>query len=140
MPMETPTENNSQGAGTIVATTIYDAVKIAIFQHYCIALSAYMKCRERHVKDADSRIEPAFLASVAALYIDAEPKLEKYLTAEESKTLKALLRSSDKELTFSEIEKLFLTLRKFLELNGITKYEWKHPTPEEYTLGGMVRK
>ena len=140
MPMETPTENQSQGTGTIVATTIYDAVKIAIFQHYCIALTAYMKCRERQVKDADSRIEPAFLASVAALYIDAEPKLSKYMTAEETKSLDALLKGSCKELTFSEIEKLFLTLRKFLELNGITKYEWKHPSPEEYTLSGMIRK
>jgi hypothetical protein len=140
MAMETEASAGTQGGGTIVATTIYDAVKIAIFQHYCIALTAYMKCRERHVKDADSRIEPAFLASVAALYIDAEPKLEKYLTTAEAESLKALLRSSDKELAFSEIEKLFLTLRKFLELNGITKYEWKHPSPEEYTLGGMVRK
>jgi hypothetical protein len=140
--MEAPQEiPQGQGyAATPAATTIYDAVKIAIYQHYCIALGAYMRCRERQVKDADNRAEPQFIAAVAALYIDAEPKLHLYMDKKELAALPILLQGSGAELTFTDVEKLFLTLRKFLELNGITKYEYKRTTPEEYTLGGMIRK
>lgn len=138
--MEETQTGSIQGTGQAAPTTIYDAVKIAIFQHYCIALSAYLKCRERQAKSADERVEPSFLATVAALYIDAEPKLEAYMAKEEVNGLKKLLKTANTELTFEEVEKLFLTLRKFLELNGITKYEWKHPSPSQYTLEGMIRK
>lgn len=137
--METTKTEGNAGNGQVAATTIYDAVKITIFQHYCTALGIHAQCRERQLKGADGRAEAAFMAAITALYIDAAPKLRLYLSQEKCDALKQLI-GAQKEMTFYEAEELFMMLREFMELNGITKYEWKRTTPEQYTLEGMIRK
>ena len=124
----------------LVATSIYDAVKFAFFQHYCSALSVYNECLNRRGKGADDRLESAFTAAVIMLYVDARPKLAKTGLSTRWHELSALRSTAINRMTFEETEELFFVLRDFWEENGITKYEFAKHSPEEYTLMGMVRK
>ena len=135
----TSTESDGYTRSSFYATSPYDTVKIAFFQHYLKVNQLYEICLDRILKDRDDRIEHQFKAGIKGIYLDLFPKI-KYTEDPQFEKLKELNNLSPTQITFTQAEQYFYLLRELLEIDGITKYEFEKPPASQAIVRGMGRK
>jgi hypothetical protein len=138
-----PETSSHQGHHTAMkALSMKDRVKIAFFEHYIKTRDLYKECLDRMARGKAPKYEQEFNAEVIAMALDVLPKLDFEKNAEAKKKFAPIreITSAELNMPFEKAEELFRLEREFLEINGITEYEYSHTPAALYTMKGAGRQ
>ncbi len=140
-------EEKSRVFGSLAAMPLYEEVKKKIFSYWCEANAALREINERRIPDARitekhvERYATTFKASVLQLFFSVFQKFAYHKDAECVKRLRELriekFLRNPASLDLDAAQEIFVNLTEFLEIDGITRFERPHVSPERALLGEL---
>lgn len=124
------------------AMPLYEEVKKKYFSYWAnandsLALIDKERSETPKLEEKTLRNASVFKSQVLKLYRALKPKFGYYENSPEVRLLRAKESGINHLISLKDAETLFDILTVLVEVDGITKYETKRTSPDEYMIAGL---